>query len=118
VFLSDTALDDRDATMRRILREGRAEAVVVTAGAGGSYLRTAGDAEARWFPAAPPPGPVVDSNGAGDAFVAGFLYGHLAGEPVETCMRYGAVAGAQACVVPATDVAPIGPDALRERAAS
>jgi sugar/nucleoside kinase (ribokinase family) len=117
VFLSGTALDDREATMRRILRGGRARAVVVTAGADGSYLRTTDDAAARWFPAAPPPGPVIDSNGAGDAFVAGFLYGHLAGEPIGTCMRYGAVAGAQACVVPATDVAPIGPDALRERIA-
>lgn len=43
---------------------------------------------------------MVDSNGAGDAFVTGFLYGRLAGrEPLE-CARLGAVAGAYACTAP------------------
>lgn len=37
---------------------------------------------------------VVDSNGAGDAFVAGAIFGHLAGRPLAECLRLGAAAGA------------------------
>jgi sugar/nucleoside kinase (ribokinase family) len=117
VFLSATALADRAATMRQILRAGRAEAVVATAGADGSYLLAAGEEDPRWFPTAPAPAPVTDTNGAGDAFAAGFLFGHLTGEPVETCMRYGAVAGAQACTVPASAVEPIDRETLTRRCA-
>jgi sugar/nucleoside kinase (ribokinase family) len=45
---------------------------------------------------------VVDSNGAGDAYAAGFLLGWLSGEPPLRCAQYGAIAGAFACTVPAT----------------
>ncbi|MFC5799953.1 carbohydrate kinase family protein [Streptomyces formicae] len=99
VFLSAAGAGERIASvMREILREGRAEAVIATAGAGGSYLMTRdGGRTPRPVPATVPPGPVVDSNGAGDAFVCGFLYGRLAGRDVEDCARLGAVAGAHAC---------------------
>lgn len=40
----------------------------------------------------------VDTVGAGDAFVAGYLTEMLAGEPVETRMRTGAASGAYACL--------------------
>jgi sugar/nucleoside kinase (ribokinase family) len=43
---------------------------------------------------------VVDSNGAGDAYVCGFLYGRLAGRDVRECARLGAIAGAHACTAP------------------
>ncbi|THA68600.1 carbohydrate kinase family protein [Streptomyces sp. A0958] len=101
VFFSATAAGDRvPALMREILREGRATTVVATAGAEGSYLLTRGGEEPLHVPAAVPPAPVVDSNGAGDAFVTGFLYGRLDGrEPLE-CARLGAVAGAYACTAP------------------
>ncbi|MFF9473780.1 adenosine kinase [Streptomyces roseolus] len=102
VFLSTTALPDPVATMRRILERGRAEAVVATAGAEGSYLLTRAGGEPLHVPAVAPRGPVVDSNGAGDAYAAGFLFGRLTGEPPERCALYGAVAGAHACTVPAT----------------
>ena len=118
VFVSAVALDDPEVTMRQLLHRGRAGVVVVTAGADGSYLLTRERSEVRRFPVAPPPSPVIDTNGAGDAFVAGFLYGHLSGAPVETCMRYGAVAGAQACTVPADQMDPIGLDALTARCAA
>ncbi|MFI8090386.1 adenosine kinase [Streptomyces sp. NPDC086080] len=115
VFLSAAALTDPVATMRRIAERGRARIVVATAGAQGAYLLA--DDELTHIPAAGPPAPVVDSNGAGDAFAAAFLHGRLAGEPPLRCARLGAVAGAYACTVPSTRVAAIGPEELLAGAA-
>lgn len=115
VFLSAAALTDPERTMRLIAERGRAEAVVATAGAEGAYLLA--DRELTRVPAVEPPGPVVDSNGAGDAFAAGFLYGRLAGEPPLRCARYGAVAGAYACTVPASRADAIAGTDLLEQAA-
>ncbi|MEU9123314.1 carbohydrate kinase family protein [Streptomyces sp. NPDC048506] len=113
VFLSTAGAGERISdVMRDILRMGRAEAVVATAGAGGAYLLTSNDRTPRLVPAAVPPGPVVDSNGAGDAFTAGFLYGRLAGRPLEDCARLGAVAGAHACTTRGTHTSPIDTDGL------
>ncbi|WP_093797746.1 carbohydrate kinase family protein [Streptomyces sp. Wb2n-11] len=99
VFLSAAGAGERFASvMRDILREGRAQAVVATAGADGSYLLTRdGSRTPHPIPATVPPGPVVDSNGAGDAYVSGFLYGRLTGRGLEECARLGARAGAHAC---------------------
>ncbi|MGW3665092.1 adenosine kinase [Streptomyces sp. NPDC005141] len=110
VFVSTTALADPERTMRRIMERGRAEAVVATAGAEGAYLLA--DGELTHVPAVPPRTPVVDSNGAGDSFAAGFLFGRLTGEPVRRCALYGAVAGAYACTVPATRADAISRDEL------
>ncbi|MGA4959898.1 adenosine kinase [Streptomyces lavendulocolor] len=101
VFVSSTALADPERTMRRVLERGRAQVVVATAGAEGSYLLTA-DGGPVHVPPVAPRGPAVDSNGAGDAFAAGFLFGRLAGEDPRRCALYGAIAGAHACTVPAT----------------
>ena len=38
---------------------------------------------------------VVDTTGAGDLFAAGFLYGHVRGEPLARCLRRGAIAAAE-----------------------
>ncbi|WP_328907883.1 adenosine kinase [Streptomyces sp. NBC_00234] len=116
VFLSTTALTDTERTMRRIVERGRADVVVATAGAEGAYLLVEG--ELSHIRAVPPPSPVVDSNGAGDAFAAGFLFGRLAGEPPLRCALYGAVAGAHACTVPATRADSIGRDELLARVAA
>ncbi|MFD4727741.1 PfkB family carbohydrate kinase [Streptomyces seoulensis] len=110
VFLSATALTDPERTMRRTAERGRARVVVATAGAEGAHLLA--DGELIHVPATTPPAPVVDSNGAGDAFAAAFLYGRLAGETPERCARYGAAAGAYACTVPATRTDAIGRDGL------
>ncbi|MEU2284740.1 PfkB family carbohydrate kinase [Streptomyces sp. NPDC013178] len=115
VFLSAAALTDPEATMRRIAGRGRAEVVVATAGAQGAYLLA--DGELTRVPAVALPAPVVDSNGAGDAFAAAFLYGRLTGEPPLTCALYGAVAGAYACTVPSTETDAIGRDDLLARTA-
>ncbi|MFH0241654.1 carbohydrate kinase family protein [Streptomyces sp. HK10] len=113
VFLSAAgAGEGTPALMREILREGRAEAVVATAGAEGAYVlaRDTGP-DPHHVPAAVPPAPVVDSNGAGDAFACGFLYGRLAGRDVLECARLGTVAGAHACTAPGS-AALIGEETL------
>ncbi|MEV4298479.1 carbohydrate kinase family protein [Microbispora rosea] len=111
VFLSAVKLGvRREEVMRSIAERGRASAVVCTAGAGGCHVLAEG--KVRSFPAEPLPGPVADSNGAGDAFVSGFLYGRLTGRPLEECVRLGAVAGAHACTSEGTHEDPIGLDTL------
>ncbi|WP_392673186.1 adenosine kinase [Streptomyces sp. LN785] len=116
VFVSATALADPERTMRRITERGRARVVVATAGAEGAYLLA--DDELTHVPAVTPPAPVVDSNGAGDAFASGFLLGWLAGEPPRRCGLYGAVAGAHACTVASTRTDPISRDELLARVAA
>lgn len=96
VQVSTTALGDRvEAVLAGILERGRARVVVATAGADGSWVWPRGGALVR-VPAVTPR-PVVDSNGAGDAFCAGFLYGYLGGRPPVECARLGALAGGWAC---------------------
>ncbi|MEU6762656.1 adenosine kinase [Streptomyces sp. NPDC046853] len=115
VFLSATALKDPEKTMRQIAARGRAGAVVATAGAEGAHLLAGG--ELTHVPTVTPPAPVVDSNGAGDAFASGYLFGWLAGESPRTCARYGAIAGAYACTVPSTRTDVISRDQLLAMAA-
>lgn len=38
---------------------------------------------------------IVDTTGAGDLFAAGFLYGHVKGEPLERCLQRGAICAAE-----------------------
>ncbi|MEU0342564.1 PfkB family carbohydrate kinase [Streptomyces bobili] len=115
VFLSTAGLADPERTMRHVAERGRAEVVVATAGAEGAYLLA--DGELTHVPPATPPAPVVDSNGAGDAFAAAFLYGRLTGEPPHRCAEYGAIAGAYACTVPSTEADAVGAADLLARAA-
>ncbi|MEV4657789.1 carbohydrate kinase family protein [Micromonospora sp. NPDC049301] len=70
--------------------------VVVTRGADGAELYP-GDGTAVPVPPATPPGPVVDSNGAGDAFAAGLIAGRLRGRPLAEAARYAARVAAAAC---------------------
>ena len=115
VFVSCTALAKPEQTMRQIAERGRAQVVVATAGAEGAYLLV--DGELTHVPVVTPPTPVIDSNGAGDAFASGFLLGWLAGEPARRCALYGSIAGAFACTVPATGADAIGRDELLARVA-
>ncbi|MFE7749615.1 adenosine kinase [Streptomyces sp. NPDC057428] len=116
VFLSTAALTDPARTMRDIAARGRARTVVATAGADGAYLLH--DGELTHLPVAIPPAPVVDSNGAGDAFASAFLFGPLTGEHPWRCAVYGTVAGACACTVPSRRTDAIGREELLARVAT
>ncbi|MFJ8077267.1 carbohydrate kinase family protein [Streptomyces sp. NPDC096176] len=98
VFLSAAAIHDRlDEVLHTILDEGRARLVVATDGAAGCHVLVRGETKARHFPAVRPERPVLDSNGAGDAFVTAFLHALSEGRAVEECVLAGSVSGAFAC---------------------
>ncbi|MEU4622836.1 carbohydrate kinase family protein [Actinoplanes sp. NPDC023801] len=92
----------------RILADGVAGRVVVTDGARGADLYTRDGVTHR--DAADPGAPIVDTNGAGDAFAAAFLSAWLSGAGDDDCLGQAVVAGAYACT------APVGADAFIDRA--
>jgi acarbose 7IV-phosphotransferase len=113
VFLSAAVLGEGVfEVMRTIVRDGRARVVVATAGADGSHSLERGSDTIRHTASARLDTPVVDSNGAGDAFSSGFLHAWFEGEPVQTCMRTGAISGAFACATHGTAERCLGPDEL------
>jgi sugar/nucleoside kinase (ribokinase family) len=85
VFLNDDGTDDHRALMTSLLGRG-ASTVVCTLGARGAVALTA----EGWFEVPAEPAEVVDTNGAGDAFFAGFLAAHLGGAGTAECLRSGA----------------------------
>jgi sugar/nucleoside kinase (ribokinase family) len=100
VFVSATALPPDGVDW--ILANGRADVVVAMAGADGSYLHVRGE-PARHFPAITfPDRPVVDTNGAGDAYVAAFLARYLDGASWQDAATAGTVAASWACTTPGT----------------
>lgn len=101
VFVSSDRLPDHRAYLAERVARG-ARLAVCTHGARGA---TALDAEGRWYEvAAEPVAEVVDTNGAGDAFFAGFLTAYLGDGDVAAAMRAGARQGARA--VRSRDLAP------------
>ena len=72
----------------------RIELVVVTLGEKGSRIHTRDGRDLEVQPAKVKG--VVDPTGAGDAYRAGFVYGLVRGEDLETCGRRGSVAAAYA----------------------
>ncbi|MFE6451009.1 carbohydrate kinase family protein [Nocardiopsis dassonvillei] len=98
VFMSAARVRDGVGdVLRDVVGRGRARVAVATDGERGCHVLERGWDAPRGFPAVRPNRPVVDSNGAGDAFVAAFLHAWLGGEPVERCVLAGAVAGAFTC---------------------
>jgi len=98
VFLSSAGVPEQiDELMRSILDAGRAAMVVATEGAAGCRVLTRAEPRIQRYPAVVPERPVVDSNGAGDAFSAAFMSRWFAGRPVGECVLAGTVAGAFAC---------------------
>jgi sugar/nucleoside kinase (ribokinase family) len=89
---SDGLPDYRDFMARRVAAGARL--VVSTHGGKGATALTAGGA---WIETpAVTVAPVVDTNGAGDAFFSGYLYGHVHGREPARCMELGAVTAALA----------------------
>ncbi len=70
--------------------------VIITLGANGAYVRSPDFA--GLVPS--PPVPVVDTTGAGDAFIGAFMAWLAEGQPVEQAVRAGVAAGALAVQVP------------------
>jgi len=119
VLLSAAALGDRvDGVLGDILDRGRATAAVAMDGERGSRLAVPGE-PVRVVPAvAIPDRPVVDSNGAGDCYVAAFLHSVLAGDSVDDAATAGAIAGAYACGTAGTHTSFIDAAGLSEFSAA
>ena len=101
-----------EAVVADVFDGGRARVVVVMDGARGSRV-TVREGGSFAVPAVDVPGrPVVDSNGAGDAYVAGFLSAWLAGRGARSAALAGAVAGAWACGTEGTHSSFVSPQEL------
>lgn len=85
----------------------RPRVVVFTQGADPTVVATAGGGAAQTFPVERVPAErLVDTNGAGDAFVGGFLAQLVKGRPVGACVRAGHYAASEivqrsGCTLPA-----------------
>ena len=86
---------DPEALARALVEHGPALAVIKR-GAAGSLAFTEGTVTRQDALTVP----VVDTVGAGDAFVAGFLRRRLDGAPIAECLELAATAGAFACMGP------------------
>lgn len=95
VFLSASAAPDltEEELLSRALGADAA-LVVVTLGAAGSV---AASGDRRWTTEAVPVEYVIDTLGAGDAYIAAFIAALADGAQVDEAMRAGARAGAAAC---------------------
>ncbi|MEU8297082.1 carbohydrate kinase family protein [Micromonospora sp. NPDC048909] len=93
VFVSGVRLGARAAAVAAGLAP---RTVVVTRGADGAELHLGGGGPTP-VPAAVPPAPVVDTNGAGDAFAAGLIAARLDGAALTDAAAYAARVAAAAC---------------------
>jgi sugar/nucleoside kinase (ribokinase family) len=88
ITMSSDALPEYRAFMEKLIAEGK-QLVICTHGRKGSTALTA---DGRWIET-----PAItsyeqkDTNGAGDAFFAGVLYGYTQGDAIERCLRLGSV---------------------------
>ena len=109
IHLSSDNLPEYRPVMEALIRKGK-KLVICTHGKAGATLLTK---EGVWLeqPAVQVTD-VVDSNGAGDSFFSGFLYGWLKGAPLQRCMHYGSVCGAAAVTSPQLVDEKLSPDFL------
>lgn len=91
IHLSSDNLPDYKPVMQRFMEQGKKLVVCTHGKAGATVLTPAGE----WLEqAALTHFPLVDANGAGDAFFSGFLWGWMQKHPLQQCMQYGAVCAA------------------------
>ncbi|MGB0525019.1 MAG: carbohydrate kinase family protein [Flammeovirgaceae bacterium] len=91
VFLSSDNLPNYKAWMQKWINEEK-EWVVCTHGAAGA---TALDGAGKWYEQpALTHYELIDSNGAGDAFSAGFIYAFMQEKGMADCLKYATIAGA------------------------
>lgn len=103
--LLSLATRDPEALSADVVRRFRLRAFYVTRGAKGAWVASRSGDVVRFAetPAAGPPGPVVDTVGAGDAFTSAVLLGLVAGwSPEEVLRRGAAFAGAVTRIAGAT----------------
>jgi acarbose 7IV-phosphotransferase len=101
IHLSSDNLTDYKSLMEKFISTGK-KLVVCTHGREGASLLSK---ETGWIDVPAEAVPIVDTNGAGDNFFAGFLFGWLKGSELATCMRYGTRAAA-ICVQSSQIVSP------------
>ena len=90
IMFSDASIADPVPLIERWVGLGK-RMVICTRGQSGAI---AGDATGILVQPAIPVPRIVDTNGAGDAFFAGALFGHQSGLDPDWCLRFGAIAGA------------------------
>ena len=111
VFFSSERLEDPKPFMERLGSAGR-ELVVATRGRAGAIALTA---DGRWHEVpAEPVDRIVDTNGAGDAFLAGVLYGDIHDMPIEASLQIGARVAALAVQSPDLASPELSPAAVRD----
>lgn len=89
LFFSSDKITNHRKLMEKWIEMGK-QMVVVTHGKNGASVAT--KSEFLYEPIINTY-QMVDSNGAGDAFFAGFLYGYSHHESIQTCLAYGTIAG-------------------------
>lgn len=87
IFMSSDALSDYRAFMKALIAQGKQWVVCTHGKHGATALTSAGE----WIETPIVPYELVDSNGAGDSYFSGVLYGHVHGYPIEKCLRLGAI---------------------------
>lgn len=111
LFLSSERLPDYRAFMEAQIAAGR-ELVICTHGRGGA---TALAATGEWFTV-----PIVDAyerkdtNGAGDAFFSGVLYGRLQGYKIRHALALGAIVAGMCVTVPELVHPDLSPETVEE----
>lgn len=90
---ADGNVDEAERVMQELL-SGGARFAVVTRGSHGAMARSIGGDCAQ---SGIKPVEVVDTTGAGDSFIAGFLAGFVAGRPIQDCLEGGAERAALTC---------------------
>ena len=90
VLLSSDRLPDYRTFLERMIAQGKQIAICTHGSQGATALTRAGE----WIETPAIPGyTLVDSNGAGDSFLAGFIYGRARGYTARQSLELGALAG-------------------------